>query len=266
MSVPYILSAVVLATALLGLLSRKWCLPGRPTVPIILLSAVGALLAGFGLARAGIQPWVVFVLTGFIEGTVFVGSVLWLFYRDPERNVPSEPGVIVSPADGIVIYIRRLEAGEPLRSDKNGALVTLDELRNTSVAKEALWQIGISMVFTDVHINRAPIAGTVSLVQHKPGKFLSLRLAEALNVNERQTMLIEGDNMQVVLVQIASRLVRQIAAYVKVGEKIPRGHRVGIIKFGSQVDLFLPVAKVPQLLVTLSQRLTAGETIVARHS
>ena len=141
-----------------------------------------------------------------------MGVISWLFYRDPERVIPKEAGLVLSPADGTVIYVRRLDAGEPLRCDKNGAAMVLDEVKGTGVEQEALWQVGISMVFTDVHVNRAPIAGKVSLVHHRPGKFLSLRLKEALNVNERQTLVITDGELQICLVQIASRLVRRIVS------------------------------------------------------
>ncbi len=98
-----------------------------------------------------------------------------------------------------------------------------------SSLQDALWQVGISMVFTDVHVNRAPIQGILTFACHKPGKFLSLRREEALNLNERQTLIIEnpGQDMQVMLVQIASRLVRQIVAYLKEGQSVNRGQRVG---------------------------------------
>jgi phosphatidylserine decarboxylase len=199
-----------------------------------------------------------------VQGATFVGIIAWLFYRDPERVIPQEADVVLSPADGTIIYVRRLEAGEPLRCEKNGAAMVLDEVKGTGIEHEALWQVGISMVFTDVHVNRAPIGGKVSLVHHRPGKFLSLRLKEALNVNERQTLVITNERFQICLVQIASRLVRQIVAYVSADQEVQRGQRVGMIKFGSQVDLFLPVRVVPELEVTEGQRLTAGETVVCR--
>jgi phosphatidylserine decarboxylase len=233
------------------------------------ITGLSVLLAGGSglvLTRAGLGWPATFALTGICQAAVFVGAVLWLFYRDPERNVPSGPGLVVSPADGTVIYLRRLEAGEPLRSQKNGALITLEEVRDNAIAGEPLWQVGISMVFTDVHVNRAPIEGRVTLVKHTAGKFLSLRRPEALARNERQTLLIERGAMRVMLVQIASRLVRQILAYVKEGETVKRGQRVGIIKFGSQVDLFIPVDRVQRLELSVGQKLKAGVTVVARHS
>jgi phosphatidylserine decarboxylase len=118
-------------------------------------------------------------------------------------------------------------------------------------------------------VNRAPIAGQVSLVHHRPGQFLSLRRKEALNVNERQTMVIAdaGGDFQICLVQIASRLVRRIESYVSANQQVQRGQRIGMIKFGSQVDLFVPVrAMTSQPDVCEGQRLTAGKSVVCRIS
>lgn len=263
-----VIVAIGVSTLLLALASWKWTLPGGRSALLILVGAAIAFACGVALARAGLAWPLVFVATGIVQGAVYCGVILWLFYRDPERTVPDEPGLVLSPADGTVIYIRRLEAGEPLRSKKNGAMIVLDEARDSTIAREALWQVGISMVFTDVHVNRAPIPGTLTLARHKPGKFLSLRRQEALNVNERQILIIENKkhDMQVMFVQIASRLVRQIASYVKEGEALQCGQRVGMIRFGSQVDLFVPIRKVSQLDVKIGQRLTAGISVVARHN
>lgn len=257
--------------ALAGLLaltaaSWKWSLQAGRVTWILAGATLLGVFAGWELQRQGSPIWV--VASGFwaVQGVTFVGIILWLFYRDPERAIPGEPGLVVSPADGTIIYVRRLDAGEPLRCDKNGAAMVLDEVKGTGLENEALWQVGISMVFTDVHVNRAPIAGKVSLVHHRPGKFLSLRLKEALNVNERQTMVIANGEFQIGLVQIASRLVRRIVAYVSADQQVQLGQRIGMIKFGSQVDLFVPVRVAPRLGVSEGQRLTAGETIICHVS
>jgi phosphatidylserine decarboxylase len=265
MSTEIVIGAIVLGSILLCLVSLKWCLPKDRASATISLSALLAFGCGLLLSKAGLAWPVTFILTGFCQAGVFAGVVLWLFYRDPDRIVPPNPGLVVSPADGNVIYLRRLQAGELLRSEKNGAVITLEEIGGTALATEPLWQVGISLVYTDVHVNRAPIEGRVTLLKRTPGQFLSLRRKEAVNRNERQTMVIEHVSMRVILVQIASRLVRQIVAYVKEGETVERGQRVGILKFGSQVDLFMPVDKVQQLMVAVGQRVTAGVTVVARH-
>ena len=263
-----IIIAVCLGTLLLGLVSWKWCLPWDRSIRLIALAAVAGLVIGVAVVRAGMMWPLTFVLTGIVQGLFYVGTLIWLFYRDPDRVVPDEPGLVLSPADGSVIYIRQLEAGESLRSDKNGAMIILDEVRDTALATQALWQVGISMVFTDVHVNRAPIKGVLAFAYHKPGKFLSLRQTESLNLNERQTLIIEnhGDDIQVMLVQIASRLVRRIVAYVQAGQPVEQGQRVGMIRFGSQVDIFFPIRKATRPEVRIGQRLKAGVTIVARYT
>ena len=268
---PIMNSTVILMFALLGLLalaaaSWKWSLPADRVTGIIAGATLLALLAGWWLQQQGSSAFLVAGGMWTIQAATFVGIISWLFYRDPDRLIPKEPGLVLSPADGTVIYVRRLEAGEPLRCDKNGAAMVLDEVKGTPLEQEALWQVGISMVFTDVHVNRSPIAGKVSLVHHRPGKFLSLRLKEALNVNERQTMVIGDGDFQICLVQIASRLVRRIESYVSANQQVQRGQRIGMIKFGSQVDLFLPVRAISQPEVSEGQRLTAGQTVVCRVS
>ncbi len=241
---PIMISSVVLIFALLGLLalaaaSWKWSLPADRVTWIIAGATLLALLAGWWLQQRGSSALLVAGSMWTIQAATFVGIISWLFYRDPDRLIPKEPGLVLSPADGTVIYVRRLEAGEPLRCDKNGAAMVLDEVKGTPLEQEALWQVGISMVFTDVHVNRSPIAGKVSPRHHRPGKFLSLRLKEALNVNERQTMVIGDGEIQICLVQIASRLVRRSRATSLPINRCHGGQRIGMIKFASQVDLFL---------------------------
>jgi phosphatidylserine decarboxylase len=194
------------------------------------------------------------------QGVSYLLLLAFLFYRDPERSVPQDSHVVLSPADGTVIYIRKVLPGAVAISEKKGKMLMLVELDQSSLKNREVWQVGISMVFTDVHVNRSPVSGKVTMVKHRPGVFLSLRDADAVGVNERQTMVIENKDFQIGIVQIASRLVRRIEAYVKEGAEVTAGQRIGMIKFGSQVDLFVPVEQVPALLVKEGQRLTAGVT------
>jgi phosphatidylserine decarboxylase len=122
--------------------------------------------------------------------------------------------------------------------------------------------IGISMNLADVHVNRAPIAGRVRLVQRVHGTFGSLRKPEMADSNERVTTVIEAEDLQVALVQIASRLVRRIAVFVSEGDELRLGQRIGAIRFGSQVDLLLPLEKHIGLAVEVGDLLVAGRTIV----
>lgn len=248
------------------MLSHKWELPLYRSTGLIALStaaAVGLALAGPAI-RPGIPPVALGLGAAGFQLLVFVGALLALFYRDPERTPPTDSRAVVSPADGKVIYIRRLQPGTVLQAEKNGARMRLDELASTRLARGELWQIGISMAFSDVHVNRAPIAGTVSLVHRRPGRFLSLRREGAVDANERQTLVIENGNAQAAVVQVASRLVRRIVAYVAQGDLVQRGQRIGIIKFGSQVDLFVPADRVGAVEVAPGQRLLAGQTVICR--
>jgi phosphatidylserine decarboxylase len=258
---------LALGVIFLTALSRKWTLPrGKSAALIAIGTATGGIALGLCLRSS--PPLVLLVPAVWLCQLVgYVAVLAWLFYRDPDRAMPADSGGIVSPADGKVIYIRKLTAGTIPVAEKKGRSLMLADLAQSKLSDHELWQIGISMVFTDVHVNRAPIAGKVTLVQRRPGRFLSLRDDDAVGVNERQTLVIENQDVQIGLVQIASRLVRRIVAYVVPGESVAAGQRIGMIKFGSQVDLFIPVKQCPSLRVDVSDLLVAGVTpigVIAR--
>lgn len=257
-----VLISLALGVIILVLLSIKWCLPAKPALILIVLgSAIGAA-AGWWMSTletaAPAAP--VFALVAQAGG--YLAGMAYCFYRDPDRTTPSGAD-IVAPADGKIVYIRCLPTGALLSCDKQGASLTLEELQSTELARQPLWQIGISMAFTDVHVNRAPIGGNVSLICHRPGRFLSLRIAKAVNVNERQTLLIDNGRCQIAVVQIASRLVRRIESFVQEGQRVELGQRIGIIKFGSQVDVFLPRSAVEALAVAEGDVVRAGTSRLA---
>ena len=151
-------------------------------------------------------------------------------------------------------------------SDKKGHQYTLTELTKTKLETDDAVVIGISMSFLDVHVNRAPIGGRISLQSHFPGLFGSLRQPEMLFANERATTVIDGERMQVAVVQIASRLVRQIVSFVRTGEQVAVGQRIGVIRLGSQVDVVLPARHDLRISVTPGQRLWAGRSVLAEFS
>jgi len=262
-----IIASALAGSGVLAAVARKWQLPTREAAALIMLASAGAsalvawLAAGNVLRPAALPP-------AFCAAqlSLFVGGILLRFYRDPERMPPPDPCAILSPADGTVAYLRRLTPGAVLQAEKKGRAMGLTELQETPLAREELWQIGISMVFTDVHVNRAPIAGRIVMVRRRPGLFLSLRRQEAASANERQTVVLERDGVPVAVVQIASRLVRRIRAFVGEGEQVERGQRIGAITFGSQVDLFVPLRLCPKVLVAPGQHVTAGQTAVGRLS
>ena len=159
---------------------------------------------------------------------------LW-FFRDPERTVP--PGkVAVSPADGVVVAIK----------PENGQT-----------------RVSIFLNVFDVHVNRSPIAGKITKVEYKTGKFLVASKPEATAENEQNFITVEGDGTKIVFSQIAGLIARRIICYKKAGDVVAAGERVGYIKFGSRVDMFL--GPEWSIAVTEGQRVSAGSGIIARR-
>jgi phosphatidylserine decarboxylase len=162
---------------------------------------------------------------------------LW-FFRDPERVIPVGPGDIVSPGDGVVTQSEWIETS-------GGSRLRLSIFLN---------------VF-DVHVNRSPVAGTVKVVEHREGDFLNAMKPESVILNEQTMVVIDAGGFEVSYKQIAGLLARRIVCDVKVGDRLERGQRVGMIKFGSRVDVLMPAEAVPQ--VKLGTRVKGGSTILA---
>ena len=190
-----------------------------------------------------------FVSLPFVRYTVIalLGCLAILvvnFFRDPERTVPSDPHLIVSPADGKIVRIASAYEPEFLR-------------------QEAL-QISIFMSPLDVHVNRIPVSGTVKLLRHTPGKFIAAFADKASDVNEHMTVGIERtDGGKILMKQIAGTVARRIVADLQVGDDVVMGQRFGMIKFGSRVDLFLP--KTITVNARMHERVTAGVSILATY-
>ena len=185
-------------------------------------------------------------------GWLSIGLAAWIaaFFRDPIRTTPTGEGLIIAPADGMVTMITTV----PPPSE----LVGPDGL-----ADEPLIRVSIFMSVFDVHINRTPIPGTVRRVHYIAGKSLNADLDKASEDNERQHILVEGDNgTKVAFTQIAGLVARRIVPWIKVGDRLVAGQRVGLIRFGSRVDVYLPAGTSSQVL--LGQRTVAGETIIAK--
>jgi phosphatidylserine decarboxylase len=190
---------------------------------------------------------------------------LYRFYRDPERVPPEDHNVIISPADGRVLYIKQLISGKIPYSVKRGNAYKLEELTNTKLLDKDHFIIGIMMTILDVHVNRAPITGRVIDLIHTPGQFMSLRKELAPIKNERLTTVIQQGEYTVAVVQIASRLVRRIQTYLKVGQKVELAQRLGMIRFGSQVDLIIPLTENLKFNVKPGDEVKAGSSIIAHY-
>jgi phosphatidylserine decarboxylase len=164
------------------------------------------------------------------------------FFRNPERTPPVDERAVVSPADGRVIVVERVP--------------------ETPLGGEAL-KISIFMSVFSVHVNRVPMGGTVRDIFYHRGRFFDARHGRASFENERNGIVLETDGgVRIAFVQIAGLIARRIVCYPKVGDSLVRGERYGLIRFGSRVDVYLPVDVEP--LVKLGDATTAGETVLGR--
>lgn len=191
--------------------------------------------------------------------------VLLRFWRDPERVPPETDGVVLSAADGEVVYVWNMTEDSAIAVSKRGRDYHLDELTGTMLATSPVHVVGVGMSFLDVHVTRCPVSGQVKLTKHIPGKFISLGKEEAPFVNERLTTVIENDALDVAIVQIASRLVRRVQTYLKMGDTVSGGQRLGMIRFGSLVAIIFPDREGVQIEVTPGDYVRAGISILARY-
>jgi len=176
------------------------------------------------------------------------------FFRDPRRVTPQDNRMIIAPADGLVTLIAKVHPPRELVVDDGSGGAALPDVPVT--------RISIFMSVFDVHINRTPIGGTVRRVVYIPGKFLDAGLDKASEENERQHILVDrGDGMSIGFTQIAGLVARRIMPFVKPGDIVASGQRIGLIRFGSRVDVYLPAGTEPRVL--MGQRCIAGETVLA---
>lgn len=179
-----------------------------------------------------------------VVGFVLAGAVAW-FFREPKRVAPSRTGLVVSAADGAVSHVVLAEPPAEL------GLPAGERLR-----------ISVFLSVFDVHVQRAPVSGQVTRAEYKPGKFLSADLDKASEDNERNSLaLTTHDGVEVVVVQIAGLIARRIVCQVAEGDKVEVGDTYGLIRFGSRVDIYVPVGS--RVLVEPGQRTIGGETVLA---
>lgn len=217
----------------------KWRFPAvHPEGRKYVVIAGGVTLLAF-LLHLGFLAW------------LLVGLTIWVasFFRDPVRTTPRGDRLIVAPADGLITMIARVPPPAELRGP--------DGLEDDEYTR-----VSIFMSVFDVHINRSPIAGRVKRIAYVPGKFINADLDKASEDNERQHLLIESnDGLRIGFTQIAGLVARRILAFVREGDVVDQGQRVGLIRFGSRVDVYLPAGTSPKVL--LGQRAIAGETVIA---
>ena len=188
------------------------------------------------------------LLSNFL-GLIGLVATLWciFFFRDPERIVPLEDNVIISPADGVVTRVEYgAEAPEEL-----------------GYGKTKFNKISIFLNVFNVHVNRVPLSGVVTKVIYRPGKFLSANAEDASVENERNSVVVKNSNgTEIIFVQVAGLVARRIISDLKEGQEVVAGQRYGIIRFGSRADLYFP--ENVEIKSLLGQTMVGGETIIAK--
>ncbi|MDR3720344.1 MAG: phosphatidylserine decarboxylase [Candidatus Acidoferrales bacterium] len=193
--------------------------------------AIPPLIAGAACLIPG-WKWAAGVL-------IFLGLFVFYFFRDPEREIPSDPDAVVSPADGHVVAI-------------------LDEMLDSTMGH----RISIFLSIWDVHIQRAPVAGRIADVVYRPGRFYAAFRSAASRENEQNIIYIHTPRGQLVFKQIAGAIARRVLCWKSKGESVARGERMGMIRFGSRVDVWLPMAA--EVVVKQGQVVKGGESILAK--
>lgn len=210
----------------------------------------------FGLIAVGVSLVFLLLLHWAVIGwPLLFGSLgVFAFFRDPERVVPQGRDLVVAPADGLVTLIEQVPPPAELQAPDTDGLPGLPA--------DPVTRISIFMSVFDVHINRAPIGGTVRRVLYIPGRFMNADLDKASEENERQHVLIERtDGVSIAFTQIAGLVARRIVPFIKPGDIVAAGQRVGLIRFGSRVDVYLPRGTESKIL--LGQKVIGGETVLA---
>ncbi|MBB5142143.1 phosphatidylserine decarboxylase family protein [Desulfovibrio intestinalis] len=203
----------------------------REGLPIICLCAFSSLI----LSLIGCWPVAIIFL-----------CITWFacfFFRDPERAVPAEKGLVVSPADGKVVRIQELP--EPFEGEKRLC-------------------VSVFMSLFSVHVNRMPVDGKITSILYSPGKFFNAAWDKASEFNERCAYKLTSKDDTFAMVQIAGLVAQRIVCRVENGEELERGERFGMIKFGSRVDVYLPASYAPS--VAVGQQVFAGQTVLAKKS
>ncbi|HEX4536385.1 MAG TPA: phosphatidylserine decarboxylase [Candidatus Acidoferrum sp.] len=169
---------------------------------------------------------------------LFLALFVFSFFRDPDRVIPSDPGAIVSPGDGRVVVVQDEDyAGKPGK------------------------RVSIFLAVWNVHVNRSPAAGRITKMEYRPGKFVAAMRASASTENEQNIFTLSTDAGELVFKQIAGLIARRVVSWKKDGDAVARGERIGLVRFGSRVDLWVP--RQAEILVKVGQNVKGGSSILA---
>jgi phosphatidylserine decarboxylase len=181
------------------------------------------------------------LLQWYVVGSLLVLLALFVFsfFRDPERVIPAETEAVVSPADGRVVAVTDEEnAGRPGK------------------------RVSIFLAIWNVHVNRSPAAGTITALEYRPGKFLAAMRERASAENEQNVFTLSTEAGEIVFKQIAGWIARRVVSWKKTGDRVARGERIGLVRFGSRVDVWLP--REAEILVKLGENVKGGSSVLAR--
>ena len=184
-----------------------------------------------------------FLLHWYVPAAVLVFLALFVFsfFRDPDRVIPAEPAAVVSPADGRIVVVTEEEnAGRPGQ------------------------RVSIFLAIWNVHVNRAPASGTIAKMDYRPGRFLAAMRERASFENEQNVFTLSTESGEMVFKQIAGLIARRVVSWKKAGEQVTRGERIGLVRFGSRVDVWLP--KGAEILVKVGENVKGGSSVIARWS
>jgi len=210
-------------------INNKWPL-AKEGLPFVLISCALTLIFLF------LGLFLMFVLAAIISLFII------FFFRDPDRRNDVEQNAVLTPADGKILEVRHFQDN------------------NTPLGEPAV-KVSIFMSVFNVHVNRIPIGGSIEKITYRPGKFFSANLDKASKHNENNKITLKThDSHKVVFIQIAGLIARRIACWVKEGERVEAGQRFGLIRFGSRLEVYLPVDS--QIVVNLNQKVKAGKTII----
>jgi phosphatidylserine decarboxylase len=193
----------------------------------------------------GLPPLVLggaaFLLHWYVSATVllFLALFVFSFFRDPDRVIPVEPGAIVSPADGRVVVVTE---------EKNAGLPGQ--------------RLSIFLAIWNVHVNRAPVSGTITNLVYRPGKFFAAMRERASLENEQNVFTLSTEGGEILFKQIAGLIARRVVSWKRQGERVRRGERIGLVRFGSRVDVWLP--KGAEILVKVGENVKGGSSLIAR--
>ncbi len=204
---------------------------------------------GFPFIFMGIGITIFFAWLGLTTLTIIAGAVslfVLYFFRDPERRHSGQKDAVITPADGRILEIKKLD-------------------ENDSPLGQPAIKVSIFMSVFNVHVNRIPIRGTIKRISYRPGKFLSAHLDKASEQNEsNRVTLTTADSREILVIQIAGLIARRIACWIDKGDIVETGQRFGLIRFGSRLEVFLPADT--KIVIRVRQKVKAGETVIGHLS